>query len=403
MPTASQPPVKRLPETVWRLVDAKCDQISEAASGTRFPLAFALTFSVIWLSALYVSELGYIHQYRSEVVRAAAVGRIPLIPSSPAPAATAPTTTAPSPAPTNSPRAPAALSTPRAAAPDKFQPPEAFKTLCLERVFGKMKDFTIFGDKHAYDEQWQLLHCRNVILQTYEFASRARFESTMVTLPWGMGRMHISDFGITANVTLILILIWLLFALRRENHAIKNFVDFHQAYRPVKLTYQDPFIVVATEPVLSPEHYAYAYHAVSQRFMFLFSVRRSPLFFASMALGAFPAVISLLNLLSNIRSLFAHSFEPAVYVRFAIEVGLVLLVIVITVGIMRFMLDTSVLLNGWGLAVHNVWLDAWDESTLEDAPGMVLVSIAGQTAQYTQDPFARKARPTADDPAPIAD
>jgi hypothetical protein len=255
-------------------------------------------------------------------------------------------------------------------------------------MFGKKTDFTIYGDKYRYDVDWQLTHCRNVLGQNYDFANKAKLEATIVTLPWGMGRMHISDFGITANVTLILILTWLLFALRRENHAVKNFVDFHPAYRPVALTYKDPFIITATEPVLSPEHYAYAYHAVSQRFMFLFSVRRSPLFMASMALGSFPAVISLLNLLSDIRSLATNSFESSVYVRFAIEVGFVLVVVVITVAIIRFMLNTSVLLNGWGLAVHNVWLGAWDESRPDDAPGMVLVSISGQTAQRTPDPFA---------------
>jgi hypothetical protein len=184
-----------------------------------------------------------------------------------------------------------------------------------------------------------------------------------------------------------LILTWLLFALRRENHSVKNFLDFHDAYRPGVFSYRDPFIIRAAEPVLSAEHYAYAYHAVSQRFMFLFSVHRSPLFLASIAMGLVPGVVSLLNLASNINSLARGSFESTIYIRFSIEVGLVLLVVIISVAIVRFMLDTSVLLNGWGLAVRNVWLRDWDERSPDDAASMVLVSISGQTAQRTVDPF----------------
>ena len=103
--------------------------------------------------------------------------------------------------------------------------------------------------------------------EAFDFFNKASHETWIVTLPWNLGRMHISDFGITGNVTLLVVLTWLLFALRRENHSIKNLIDFHEAYQPDVLSYRDPLIVLATQPVLAAEHYAYAYYAVSQRFM----------------------------------------------------------------------------------------------------------------------------------------
>ena len=73
------PPRRRQPQTIWRLVDAKCDQISDAVSAVRLPFVFALTLSIIWLSALYISEYGYTQYVREEIVKVAAVGRINLV------------------------------------------------------------------------------------------------------------------------------------------------------------------------------------------------------------------------------------------------------------------------------------------------------------------------------------
>ena len=73
---------------------------------------------------------------------------------------------------------------------------------------------------------------------------------------------------------------------------------------------------------LSDEHYAYSYHAVSQRFMFLVSTHSWPLFFATVALGSAPALVSALNFASDLNSVIKHwrIFEQSVFVRFSIEI-----------------------------------------------------------------------------------
>ena len=48
----------REPKTLWRLVEARCDQITDAISAARLPFLLGLTWSFIWISALYVGEFG---------------------------------------------------------------------------------------------------------------------------------------------------------------------------------------------------------------------------------------------------------------------------------------------------------------------------------------------------------
>ena len=397
MATQSSPPSEREPETIWRLVDAKCEQISDAISATRIPFGLALTWSAIWLSAIYISQYSYISEHRDALLKYSAIAHPPSPPEKKSAGEPKPQTVG-------------ELKKESAPEPEKQQviesekssgktqkealETEEFKRLCLDGIFGKQKEFTIDGKKYVYLEEFQLESCRKRILVAFELTNKAFFERYLVTLPWGMGRMHVSDFGVTGNIFLVLVLTWLLFALRRENHAIRNFVEFHKAYEPALLRYRDPLILTATEPVLSAEHYAYAYHAVSQRFMFPFSVHGSSLFIVSVVLSFTPALVSILNFAFNVRALMRTSFEPSVYVRFTVEVGLLLLVLTIAVGIVRFTLNTSILLNAWSLAVRYVWLKEWDERKPDDAAGMVLVSISGQLAQRTSDPFAPKPRPS---------
>ena len=64
---AATPPKQREPQTLWKMVEAKCSQISDATTTVRLSLFLALTWSFLWLAALYVSELGYTQVYRQRV------------------------------------------------------------------------------------------------------------------------------------------------------------------------------------------------------------------------------------------------------------------------------------------------------------------------------------------------
>jgi hypothetical protein len=266
---------------------------------------------------------------------------------------------------------------------------DRFEEFCLQKVFSGAKDYSFAGNTHHFDKNWQLNYCRDTARNRHAFAEKAYLESTMVLLPAGLGRLHISDFGIMGNAAILLILIWTYYAMRRENHAIKTFVDFdkerrgHEA-RSGGLRIPAAYHLQPQDPNLSAEHYAFSYHAVSQRFLFLFSTRTRPLLFATATLGSIPAIASLLNLLTDIASLVVHSelFEPSVFARFAVEIALFAVVLLVTWKILCLLVETSVLLNGWQLAVQDVWMKEWDEST-DDPASDVRIDTDAQTAEVS--------------------
>jgi hypothetical protein len=337
----------REPKTLWRLVEARCNQITDAISAARLPFLLGLTWSFIWVSALYVSEFSYTKDFRSRLLN---------------------------------------LNT-LAQTEDSLGAAE-FKRFCLKLLFAGEKEYVFAGKKFDYDERLQLQHCKLHVAKRFEFADKTSQESMVITLPWNLGRMNTDDFGIIGNCALILILSWTFFALRRENHAVKGFVDFHPLTQPRwGFCYPDPFVLCPKDRHLSDEHYAYSYHAVCQRFMFLVSTHSWPLFLSTVALGSVPALVYILTFASDLNSVIKHwhVFEPSVFVRFSIGTLLTLAVLIVTGAIVKIMLDTSVLLNGWYLAVEKVWMDAWNETT-DKAATMVLIRVADQEAEPIDNP-----------------
>ena len=266
-----------------------------------------------------------------------------------------------------------------------------FEKICRDIMFRGQKDYQVAGTTFTFRPDWQIKHCRQLVGERYAFSEKAVSELALISLPTGMGKLHISDFGIMGNAAVLLILIWLYYSMRRENHAIKSFVDFDERYRRVGLALPSSFTLSPQDANLSAEHYAYSYHAVAQRFVFLFSTHSRPLFYTTIGLGSVPAITSTLNFVSDGYSLASLGaiFEPAVYVRFAIEVALFILVWVVTLSILSIMVETSVLLNGWSLAVRDVWMREWDESN-DDFATDVRISVSDQSAERIQSTDATK-------------
>ena len=56
---------------------------------------------------------------------------------------------------------------------------------------------------------------------------------------------------------------------------------------------------------------------------------------------------------------------------------------ILTARIVRFVVDTSVLLNAWQLAVQDVWIKDWDESNEKPAP-IVEIDLVAQNAKLVE-------------------
>lgn len=351
-PSRVLPAKPRQSATLWRLVDVKCAQIAEAITAARLPFLLSLTWSFIWLSALY-GEHSYVHDYGRRLMHFNALMH-----------------------------------------PIDKPPSPAFAATCRGLFFGnedlsKDDEFILRGDKYVYDKAWQIEFCRKYFSARYKDVEKARFDSTLVSLPWGMGRLNVTDFGIVGNVALVLILSWGFFAARRENQALKSFVNFHPFTSPRGFFVPDTFILCPSDAKhFSAEHFAYAYQSVSQRFMFLSADH--PRFFSGGALiVCIPAGTALLNAWSNYASFVRYPgwFEQAVYTRFKLEVALALIVVFLTGKIVAMLWNTLILLNGWSLAVRHVWMGDWNEAT-DDPAAFVVVTTSRQVAVKVWRPMS---------------
>jgi hypothetical protein len=102
------------------------------------------------------------------------------------------------------------------------------------------------------------------------------------------------------------------------------------------------------------------------------------------ALCAFPAAVSFFNLFADVRDIARLPFERSVYFRVLLELILFGIASILTAQIVRFVIDTSVLLNAWHLAVRDVWIKDWDESNEEPAP-IVSIDAIAQEAKVAED------------------
>jgi hypothetical protein len=332
-PKVDSTKVKR--ETLWRLIDARCRQLSDVVSAARIPFLIALTWSLIWTWALYTTDQGYVDTYRVRYVAITALMES-----------------------------------------QDPQSREQFSKLCTEALLRKELLPTVFGQEVKPDQTWSTKYCGELVKRRAEFAERQALEAQMITFPGGFAKVHISDMGIVGNLAFILILFWSFYALRRENHAVRSFVDIGYRSRSNEYWFPKKFNLIPQGDLFSAEHFVYAYQAVSQRFVFVFSQNSRPLLFTTTVLCMFPAIISFLNLATDVRDIVRLPFERAVYFRLMVEVILFGVNCILTFQIVKFVIDTSVVLNAWHLAVRDVWTRDWDESNEEPAPIVAIDSLA---------------------------
>jgi hypothetical protein len=208
-------------------------------------------------------------------------------------------------------------------------------------------------------------------------------EQRNVSFPGGFPKTFVNDLGVVALTGLLLLHAWLFFAVRRENHSIASFVDMDRHTQSIGRVFPKTFDLIPRYRFLSPEHLAYAYHSISQRFVFIFSTHSRPLLLATSLLLWCPSLVALWNLITDVRDVIlkAEELQPvSVHLKMLVETALVVMDLVISWFTWRFTMRSSMLLNGWNLACNEVWIHDWDERDPEDVAATVRVDVNAQRA-----------------------
>jgi hypothetical protein len=331
------PTTKRKPATVWKLVEAQCNQLTDAVAGARTPFLLSLVWAFIWAWALYSSEFGYLGSFYRQRLDASL------------------------------------LHASEVGATGEQQ----FRIDCNRVTAGTLSKDLKESTKLAPEKREA---CESALKGRRAWAEKAYLDSTEMSFPGGFPKIQVSDLGVIGQGGLLLILAWLFYALRRENHAIRTFVDLDARTRKNGGLLPGSLILEPQETFFSAEHLAYAYHAVSQKFVFIFSRYYRPLLVTTVLLVSIPAIIASLHVISDLFDVIDYDWARPLTFRFVLEVVLLVLVWFVTIKTTGHVLDSSLLLNAWYLASKNVWYTEWDENT-DDPASRVRVNVREQTAE----------------------
>lgn len=416
-------PKRRNPETLWRLVDARCKQLADAVAAARIPFLLALTWAFVWGWALYSAEHGYMEVHVKEMaalheeVQSRApeledhwqqLCRMYLIQVKGEALEKLRTLTA------NQVRlclnhftneGKGALDWLAAMAEQSVRrepKPRPYSASFINRCMWHWK---IQYEKDLYDQPHlitknELQICdrdfRERLPTQLTWAGGVVRESRLVAFPFNLGKITISDLCILGQAGLLLILAWSFFALRRENHALVSLIDFDKQTqkRAVCAVFAYLFLpkwlgqlrygIVPQDRYLSAEHLAYANHVTAQRFLFIFSRRAKPLLKTTLALGLLPLGVAAWNFGTDVRDVFrmGSTPTPTVHLRVLLEIVMLLAVSVVTARTMWFAMHTAVVLNGWHLATR-VWMEEWDERTDDPASPVIVDALTQQARRAT--------------------
>jgi hypothetical protein len=341
--------LKHRPETVWRLVEAHCKQITDALSAARVPLVLGLTWAFIWAWSLYAMDLGYIRPQFEHVERLIAKGK-------------------------------------------SAEPKDVAKVreICLAGYRrADPGDSARKALKNLPDDEFK--KCLERMEKSQEWTRKQLEEVRLVSFPGGLAKTTVADLGVVGQAGLILILAWGFFSTRREYQAVRAMVDIRVDPAGVgwkrTLGFQwspQNYILVPAERHFSAEHLAYAYHSVAQRFLFILTDESRPLPVATVLLLFFPALVATFNLGTDVRDVvkYGEAITPVAQYMIVAEALLLFATWAITLKITRLAVQTAVLLHGWKLAVSQVWMEQWDERDEDSAtPIYVDRSAGGPTAR----------------------
>jgi hypothetical protein len=327
------------------MVDAQCTQLTDAVAAARIPFLLALLWAFIWTWSLYSSEFGYLATFYR--------GRLDS----------------------------SLLYKDQTGTSGALQ----FQIDCNRVMLGRLDDDlkanpTLSPEKQPALSEKKQKDCVDALTKRRSWAEKTYLDSTGMSFPGGFQKVEESDLGVIGQGGLILVLAWLFYAQRRETHAIQTFVDIDTSTRRQRKIFPLVFILEPQDDFLSAEHLAYAYHAVAQRFILIFARFATPLLGVTVLLLGLPALVATLHVASDLRDVAAYQWIGQLTARIILEVGLLSIVWFITFMIIKYVIESSLLLAAWYLASKNVWLDEWDENTDHPA-SKVKVNISLQTAE----------------------
>lgn len=358
MPSGGNPGSRRgqpRPESLWRLVDAKCSQLKDSVTAARIPFFLALLWGFTWFVANYNHDYGYtrtlVQRYQTALRDGhtmgyrSAVSRVSI---------------------------------------KRYYLPALFDR-CDSLAQAVKSDSALRGALSRCQLQAaasETLLARSLRTQLDQLL---RQQVDMWRVPvLGIGvPVTAFDLGIVGQAGLVLLLFWFYFAVRRENHAIRSIIDLDEPAQDS--LFPNRFVLRPNVKYLGPEHYAYAYHAVAHRFMFLTSSRAKPLLLTTVAMMALPFLSSSWHYYTDLRDLFSlPALGSQATIRTIVETYFWILILVYTRACIVVSIQTSVILNGWFLANRDCWEKDWDEEDTAVAKE-VLIDRVRQVALYAEN------------------
>ena len=343
---------KRKPETLWKLIESRSAQLSDSVTSARTPFLLALVWAAVMAWQNFVGGYGYLGFLRTE-----AESRQLLVEIGVRPDATA------------SDRAKAAQT-------------------CNKFVKGvKFLDDagSVLSDKDAGGSlERRLALCNEVGRNRLKWFEDAFQDSHEIAFPGSFTKLNETDASVIGQLGLLLIMVWEFYAFRRENHAVRSFVD-RDPQTPIG-SLKRRFVLAATDNHFSAEHVAFAYNAVSQRFLFLLSSFSRPALPTTIALCAAPAIAMIwivetdvFQILTAPHDIVRQPVLNHLQNQIFIELALLLCILYATLYKILYTIDTGFLINAWSLAVRHIWMDEWDERT-EHPASKVQVNLDTQEA-----------------------
>jgi hypothetical protein len=367
-----KPGPKHNPETIWKLVNARCEQLRQAVAWAWAPIGFTLAFATYWLSIIYIFEFGYpkTHLYVNSSLTKEISAEIEFLKNDICIQTKKESNTSDLDCENEEQILIAAkqlLAKPKAQA-------EAVSQMCLNN-----KEDT----ENIQRQLVALKRCKDKFNdQREKMEVYVDNRQRDITPPFGLPRIQITDLSPIGNLTTTILIAWTFFAARRENHALLSFVDFDQHTRRNGTLFPSTVTLYGQDKYISAEHLCYAYQAISQRFLIIVSSHSNPSRLAIIALTSFAPLTASVNLLIDFRD--AISFPSTAFRSFSFHLffnsTLVILIWIITLQTLKKQIETGTLLNAWYIAVRDVWMDEWDESSEEKA-SPVRIDIGDQRGE----------------------
>lgn len=376
-------------------LENRCKQVSSTVEAARAPLMLALSWTFIWFIGLYNVEFSYIHDLNERYKTIYTLSRIAdenLICGSPAlikpdedkedkkskqdePQKDAKLTTNKTEASEKTensltadvnknkcPKIPATYTTsPSEKITDEdkekiIKSTHEFIALCRTYVYGNKDDVTVKSNNYSYqfNDKDILLDCKKQAKYRYEKFRDAAIETHWISFPAGLPKIMTGDLVVSGNLGLILILLWTLFAVRRENHAIRTIIDIDDNSRETLSFFPNRFKLVPNRQFTALD-ISTSFYAISPRFVFILTKRDRPLQYITALLLALPAFVSFWHLYTDIRDIQKAFLGNAVTLNVMVGMLLSLAVAFLCIHIAKIATQTSAIINGWGLAEKFVW------------------------------------------------